>query len=167
MQTTRRLLLTLVTLILFGCAQQPKTLPPPHMTVSPSPTLGLAQTVGSPTPIHTTWTVDQVLNGIRLVGLEAVPAQNQHLDVPADVLQDTEYIFFSVPGSGTDAGGLILAFSSQDNFMKTNKYLRDKGWYTGLYYPWVYTRGNILLLINGILSEPEARRYGAALNSVQ
>lgn len=158
---------TMIALALFACARQTTTLPAPPMTPTPTPGLKLTQPAESATPVFPVLTVDQVLNGFKLAGLEAQPDTNKRLDVPGSVLQDTKYVFFLVPSMGTDAGGIILAFSSQDNLTHANQYFRAQGWYTGLYYPWVYTRGNILLLINGILNNTQAEEYAASLNNVR
>jgi hypothetical protein len=158
---------------LSGCAGETAAVPPvptlptatllstPKHTSTSSPTMVLANEFQK-------WTLQDVLDAFRTAKLEVGEVRkNDPSDLNGAPSAAVEFANFSVPSKGVYAGGLIFAFSSEADFQSVYSYYKNAGWYdSGLYYPWVYRKDNILLQINGILSDVEAEKYGDALQQL-
>ncbi len=134
-----------------------------------TPTLTISIATASPTQPYQMWTARQVIDAFEAAGLET---GEYHINDPLDLFGApplaVEFIRFFVPSRGQDAGGMVSSFASQEDFDMVYQHHKDLGWHdSGLYYPWVYVRDNILLQINGILSEPEAQKYADALDHMR
>lgn len=110
-----------------------------------------------------------MLEAFQTAGLEADPVRlNDPRDLYGAHVGSGEYARFYVPSWGGDAGGLVFAFETEADLKATYQFYKDLGWYdSGLYYPWVATKDNILLQINGILSEEAAKRYLSVLAALR
>ncbi len=63
---------------------------------------------------------------------------------------------------------MVFAFDSQEELNATYQFYEDLGWYeSGLYYPWVYIKDNVLLQLSGILDQRVADAFGEALATIQ
>jgi len=147
-------------------------------TIATAPVTSTLQFVASPTIQHPNltpsvtpnafqkWTLQQVLDIFKTTRLEVGSVRkNNTFDLYGAPTVAVEFANFNVPSRGVDAGGLIFVFSSEADLQLVYKYYKDAGWYdSGLYYPWVFIKDNILLQINGILGEPQAKEYGDALD---
>lgn len=111
------------------------------------------------------WTAQQVIDAFEAANLAVGEyRKNDPLDLAGAPLLAVEHIRFFDPSRGQDAGGVVFSFRSQEDLDTVYKYHKDSGWYdSGLYYPWVFVRANILLQINGILGKSEAQKYADVL----
>ena len=117
------------------------------------------------------WTALQVISAFKAASLEVGEIRkNEPFDLAGAPHVAIEFVRFFAPGrnGNPDGGGLVFSFASQKDFDAVYNYYKELGWYdSGLYYPWVFIKDNILLQVNGILGEPEAQRYGDALQAMR
>jgi hypothetical protein len=139
-------------------------------TFKATQTLTRANT-SSLTPTHRfqRWSAQHVVDAFQAAGLEiGETKKNDSFYLAGISTQAVEFIRFFVSSRGVDAGGIVFSFSSQEDLDATYKAYKDAGWYdSGLYYPWVYVRANILLQMNGILSDAMAQKYIDVLRALR
>lgn len=171
MQFSYRFLSIIILVVMCSCTGTYEVVTPSYNspTLSPiDPTSEQPSSSPNPATNFQKWTVKQILDAFASKDLEVGQVwMNDIRDLHGAPSLAVEFARFEVPSHGKDAGGIIFSFSSQADLEAVYKYHKDLGWYdSGLYYPWVFIKDNILLQINGILGETEAKEYGDILDSL-
>lgn len=146
------LTLTAPLLLMLGCGWSPGNLPP---TRTPLPTL-------TPTPQFERYTAERIIRAIQAAGLEAatvqpVPATN--FGVPET--PGTEALAFGLPAICPDCGGVVLSFARPDDLSAARSYLVNVQ--SQQQPAWIFAKDNVLLHLDGALTEAQARQYGQIL----
>jgi hypothetical protein len=108
-------------------------------------------------------TGDDVVQSFKDAGLEAENTRAMTKeDYGAAPYVCTGTRFF-VPSLGPDNGGRIfICDNTEDRDLLTN-YYTELGKSSALFFSWVFTKGNVVIQINGDLPEEQARKYEAAI----
>jgi hypothetical protein len=110
------------------------------------------------------WDPQQVLDAILAAGLEAGNPRPMITDdyglVPMLAIDG---IRFFLPSICSDCGGRIMSFADQEKLQVVRDYYGQMGRFSAILFSWVFVKGNILVQINGRLSEADARKYEAIL----
>lgn len=122
---------------------------------------------GIPNSAYTKWTSPQLISVFKKSGLEVgnprPMTKNDYGLAPMIAVEGTRFFIASLCA---DCGGRVLSFAKQEDLDATAKYYSDLGRSNAALFSWVHSRDNLLLQINGSLSEPKARAYAAALNNL-
>jgi hypothetical protein len=78
----------------------------------------------------------------------------------------TEGIRFLIPSLCEDCSGRIMVFASAEDLQTLKSYYDELGRASALLFSWTFTRGNVLVQINGDLPEEQAHAYEQALMSI-
>ena len=70
---------------------------------------------------------------------------------------------FLVPSLGADSGGRIYICDSSEHRDSLANYYTKMGESSALFFSWVFVKGDVVVQINGDLSEEKARLYEAAM----
>ncbi len=89
-----------------------------------------------------------------------------HDDFGLAPYQCKDGIRFLVPSLGADAGGRIMSCPNAKAQAALVKYYTDLGDSSAFLFSWVYQRDNIVVQLNGDATEPLAKTYEAALNTL-
>jgi len=77
----------------------------------------------------------------------------------------TSYIRFFVPDKGLGAGGLVIECPDEQSRDVIYREYEALGYYeSGIYWPYVMKKDNILLQLNGMLTSEYAEQYFAVLD---
>lgn len=82
-------------------------------------------------------------------------------------LQAKEGTRFFIPSLCSDCGGRIMSFKDQDGLDATKHYYDELGKGSAMFFSWTFVKDNILVQINGDLSEEQARKYEKALTEMK
>jgi hypothetical protein len=108
------------------------------------------------------WTPDQVVAVFQAAGLEVVsPRPMTKDDYASAPMVAIQAIHFLVPSICDSCGGRILSFANA----KDQKLSAD--YYNNNNQSWVFIKDNILVQINGGLSNDKAALYEVALNNLK
>lgn len=144
---------------------EPST-PTPEATSTPEPSTSIPEATS--TPKLKQWASSQVIEAFKAAGLEAesprVMTRDDYGMAPMLAIEGTR---FFIPSLCPDCGGRVLSFSSQKNLETTKAYYIELGKSSAAFFSWVFAKDNILVQINGSLSEETARQYEAALATLE
>ena len=73
---------------------------------------------------------------------------------------------FFIPSLCEGCGGRAFSFTSLDDLEMMRAYYDEWGRVSAAFFSWVLVKDNILIQINGDLSEERARQYEAALDTM-
>jgi len=163
------LLVCALSLLLASCAGAPQVVEVTRqvevtrlvvITAAPEPTA-----TPLPTPTDTPFFVYHVADVIDAFREAGLPADEGTPDEPGGPAPSTEAeaYRFLIPSLGPDSGGRAFAFDSQELLDAKKAYYEA---FTGMLFSWVFTRGNILVQINGSLPKAEADNYNEVLQSI-
>ncbi len=133
----------------------PTYTPPPTSTPLPSPTI--VPTVDAPT------IASNVITAFKNAGLEA---ENPTVMSPQDrgLAPNVCYgVHFFVPSIDPTAGGRVFVCQDPGEQAAIAGYYEALGKSSAAFFSWVFTKGNIVVQINGQLPEDKARQYEAAI----
>ena len=114
------------------------------------------------------WTAQQAIDSFKAAGLEAEspqPMTRQDLNVVPYVTDDM--IHFLIPSLCPDCGGRVFAVKDEADIAPLKTYYESLGKSSAAFYSHVLVRDNILVQINGELSDETAAQYRAALESMR
>ncbi len=153
-ELTRRLAagLGLALLLLSGCGFLPGSQPP---TRTPLPTL-------TPTPQFQRYSAERIIRAIQAAGLEA--AAVRPVAVSSFGAPDTpgaEALAFALPSICPDCSGVALSFARPDDLAAAKSYMVEVQ--SQQQPAWIFAKDNVLLHLDGALSEAQARQYGQIL----
>lgn len=119
-------------------------------------------------PKYDRWTSTNIVDSFKASNLEVGSYRAMTVDDygPAP-LQAKEGTRFFIPSMCDDCGGRILAFSDQKGLEATQHYYEELGKGSAAFFSWVFVKDNILVQINGELSEEKARQYEKVLNNLK
>ena len=125
--------------------------------------LGLVACGGAPTAQVTS---DSVISALKAAGLEAeAPTKMAPNDFGvAPVL--CEGTRFLVPSLGPDNGGRVFICKNADDAAKTKAAYDAMGKESGLLFSWAFTKGNVVVQINGDMDEAQAKQYETIINAL-
>jgi hypothetical protein len=111
------------------------------------------------------WKISQVLDAFRAAGLEVgeVAPMQKPKDYGAGPTVALEGQRFLLPSVCPDCGGRIFTYANAEDLELHKKYFDDLGKGSAWLWSWTYARDNILVQLNGKLSEAQAKKYEAAL----
>ena len=147
----------------------PLTYLPPGVTLGPTkvkptelqPTITPEPNATATFVAFVKWTPDQVVAVFQAAGLEVVsPAPMTTNDYGSAPMVAIKAIHFLIPSICESCGGRILSFANA----KDQKLSAD---YYNINQSWVFIKDNILVQINGGLSNDKAGLYETALNSLK
>ena len=128
---------------------------------------------GSVQPATTTpsafvmWDPQQVLDAFLADGLEASnPRSIISNDYGLVPMLAIDGIRFYLPSICSDCGGRIMSFADQEKLQIVKDYYGQMGRFSAILFSWVFVKDNILVQLNGRLSEANARKYEAVLISL-
>jgi hypothetical protein len=137
------------------------------VTATPKPTSPTQPSAAAPSGF-VVWDVQQVLDAFLAVGLEATDSRPMISDdyglVPMLALDG---IRFFIPSICSDCGGRIMSFADAEKLQIVRDYYGQMGRFSAILFSWVFVKENILVQLNGALPEADARKYEAALSSLQ
>lgn len=118
---------------------------------------------GAPTASITS---DGVIAALKAAGLEAeTPTKMQPKDFGiAPVL--CEGTRFLVPSLGPDNGGRVFICKNADDAAKTKAAYDAMGEQSGLLFSWAFTKGNVVVQMNGDMDEAQAKQYETVINAL-
>jgi hypothetical protein len=129
----------------------------PTATIIPSPTATF-----TPAPI----TLESVVYALKSAGLEA---ENPTLLSKSDYGL-APYVckgaHFFVPSVCSDCGGRVFICPNQDDLTLLQNYYQDLGRQSAAFFSWVFAKNNVLIQINGDMSEAIAQKYNSVLQSL-
>lgn len=129
-------------------------------------TLALMVSVGC-APRWAKWTTAQGVAALQAASLEVVnPQPMSASDYGLAPLVATEGKRFVLPSVCADCSGRLVALPSPAALQQLRTYYESLGKNNAAFFSWVFVKDNLLLQLNGELSELEARRYEAALQSL-
>lgn len=108
-------------------------------------------------------TGDVVVQSFKDAGLEAENTRAMTKDdygVAPYVCTGTR---FYIPSLGPDNGGRIFVCDNEADRESLKNYYIELGKTSALFFSWVFTKGNIVVQINGDLPEEQARKYETAI----
>jgi hypothetical protein len=121
----------------------------------------------TPTPSFQKWTCNDVVQAFKKANLEIegeYPMTKD--DYGMAPMRSVEGMRFLIPSLCADCGGRILSFSSQDDLDITKSYYEELAKSSALFFSWLFVNDNILVQINGDLSEAKAREYETTINNL-
>lgn len=136
------------------------------VTVTPKPPTSTP--VQTPTPEYQKWLSTDVLELFKATGLEAEKTHSMTKDdygiAPMTAIEGTR---FYIPSLCADCGGRIFSFSSPEDLETLKNYYLELAKSSALFFSWVFEKDNILVQINGDLSEEKAKFYEQALSEME
>lgn len=108
----------------------------------------------------------EVANAFKAAGLESENLRPMTRDDYGSAPFVGEGTRFFIPSLGEGSGGRVIAVDSLVNREALRTYYESLGQQSALFFSWVFVRDNIVVQINGDLSEDDARQYEAVLNSL-
>lgn len=121
----------------------------------------------SPTPVFEVWTIENAQDVIISAGLEFdSPRKMTKDDYGMAPLTAKEGVRFFIPSLCSECGGRLLTFSTIEGLNSVYGYYDELGKQSAMFFSWVFTKDNVLIQINGDLSEAKALEYQAALNNL-
>ena len=133
----------------------------PTSTNTPTPTITITP---SPTPRFDKWNVQQVQEAILSAGLEfANPTTMTKDDYGMAPISAKEAIHFFIPSLCSDCGGRLYSFAKPEDLALMEAYYTELGRQSAMFFSWVFVKDNILIQINGDLSEEKAQKYNEVL----
>jgi hypothetical protein len=163
--STRSIVIYLSLLIFSACNSEKQPSPPakatPQPTASASPSAG-----GAASTSFQKWRNSQVIDAFKAAGLEMENPRpmSKPTDYGAAPTVDTEATQFSIPSLAEGGGGHIYNFASDADLEKMIQYYANASTDN---FSWVYVKDNILVQLDGRLTEERAKRYEAALSNVK
>jgi len=128
---------------------------------------GRQGTTPTPTPTPAPFTKCQsnaAIEAFADAGLEVEgPRPMTRDDYGAAPLVANEGTRFLIPSLGEDSGGRVLSFETPEDRDKTKEYYDSLGRESAMFYSHTFVKGNLLVQINGELSDDRAAAYDAAL----
>jgi hypothetical protein len=70
---------------------------------------------------------------------------------------------FLIPSLGEDSGGRIFICENKEDLDNLAKYYNALGKASAMFFSWVFTKGEVVVQINGELEEDVARKYEKAI----
>lgn len=122
----------------------------------------------TPTPIFQLHTSQDAIAAFQAAGLEAEnprPLLEEDYGIAPQVAQ--EGTRFLIPSLCAECGGRVFSFSSPQNLDILKTYYVTISESSPAFFTWVFEKDNILVQINGDLSEERAREYETALESLK
>ena len=108
-------------------------------------------------------TGDDVIASFKKAGLEA---ENSYA-MTKDDYGPAPYVCtgtrFLIPSIGADNGGRIFICDNAEDLALLKNYYDELGKSSALFFSWTFTKGDVLVQINGDLPEEKARQYEAAI----
>jgi predicted small secreted protein len=148
----------LVTEVVVVTATSPPSTNTPVPTNTPEPT---------PTPRFNKWTASEAADYIIQQGLEfESPRPMTPDDYGFAPMVADEAIRFLLPSLCSDCGGRLFSFTSEEDLEKTKSYYTDLAEESALFFSWVFSEDNILIQMNGDLSESKAVQYKEVLENL-
>lgn len=77
-----------------------------------------------------------------------------------------EGLRFTIPSLGSDSGGRIMRYDSQDDLARAKAYYDDLGKQSAAFFSYTFTRGDILVQVNGQLPKDQADLLQKALSGL-
>lgn len=108
-------------------------------------------------------TIDDVLLSFKEAKLEAENPIKMGVDDYGAAPYVCEGKRFFIPSLGDDKGGRVFICNNNNDRDNLAKYYQDLGKSSALFYSWVFIKGDIVVQINGNLSEDIARKYEEAI----
>ena len=114
------------------------------------------------------WTSGDVVTAYSDAGLEIEGARPMTKDDyglgPMVAVEGTRFL---IPTLCADCGGRILIFSNPDELDLSKQYYVEMGKSCAILFSWIFVKDNILVQINGDLSEERAKQYESVLNNLE
>lgn len=123
--------------------------------------LVIALTLSACSPKATT--ADDVISVWKNAGLEAEntrPMTKDDYGMAPFVCEGTR---FYIPSLGEDNGGRLFICEDEKDRDALSTYYDELGKKSALFFSWVFTKGNIVVQINGDLPEETALKYQATI----
>jgi hypothetical protein len=174
---------TLVTLAACGGTPAPTATPlatrTPRPTETPAAPTVLAPTLArvastptaaapSATPPFQRWTSAQVVDAFRAAGIEVSGARAMTAEDYGPAPQDaSDGMIFSMPSVGEGRVCRVFSFSTPSALETLRAFYVEPDSTIGIYFSWLYTRGNILLRVDGKVPEDVAKKYEAVLEGMK
>lgn len=160
-------------LLLASCA---KSSPPTSGTNVPnSPSNSPA-----PSPTFQRWKSEDAIEVFRTAGLEIgntptmtredygiapyVAVEGLRLQIPS-LAEDSDGNG-KIDAEEADVGGRVMSFKAREDLDKTKNYYDDLGKESAVLYSYTFVKDNILVQINGALSQEKANGYDRALQTL-
>jgi len=106
---------------------------------------------------------ERVVEVFQANGLEAAdPRPASEADYGGAPMVAKDAMRFSIPSLGAEAGGLVMAFESQENLAKAKAYFDEKAQSQETFVR-VFVRDNILVVLSGKMPEAESNQYEGVL----
>jgi hypothetical protein len=126
----------------------------PLPTRTPLPSL-------TPTPQFQRYSAERLIRAFQAAGLEAAAVQSVPVtNFGAPDVPGAEALTFALPSICPDCGGVVLSFTRPDDLTAARSYLVD---IQAQQPAWIFARENVLLHLDGALTEAQARQYGQIL----
>ncbi|HBY93183.1 MAG TPA: stress protein [Chloroflexi bacterium] len=108
-------------------------------------------------------TADDVVTAFKNAGLEAESTTKMTKDDYGMAPFVCEGTRFLIPSLGDDSGGRIFICEKKEDLDNLAKYYNDLGKSSAMFFSWVFTKGSVLVQINGDLAEDTAKKYEQAI----
>ncbi len=112
-------------------------------------------------------TPQTVVGAFKAAGLEA---ENTSPMTPEDygpAPMAAEGLRFFIPSLGEDSGGRIMRFRSEEDAARSKTYYDEMGKASPIFHSWTYSKGPLVVQIDGTLPEDKAKQYEAAFQSIR
>lgn len=137
----------------------------PTLTYTPTATFTVTP---SPTPRFDIWNVQQVQDAIVSAGLEfSNPTSMTKEDYGLAPMSAIEGIHFFLPSLCSDCGGRLYSFANLEDLSLMERYYTELGRQSAMFFSWVFVKDNILIQMNGDLSEENAIKYNEVLTGLE
>jgi hypothetical protein len=148
-----------------ACASRQQSNQPPAQT-SPQPAVSPSLATGATNTSFQKWKSSQVVDAFRTARLEI---ENPRLmtkpkDYGSSPMNDVEGTQFTLPSLGEDTSGHIYNFASENELERMVKYYADA---SANNFSWVLVKDNILVQIDGRLTEERVKQYEIALGNLK
>lgn len=111
--------------------------------------------------------IDDVIDKFNEEGLEAEDVTEMTKDdYGMAPMKAEEAKRFLIPSLGEDSGGRIFSYDNQKDLNEMKEYYDSLGEESAMFFSWTADHENILIQINGELSEEKYEEYKAALESM-
>ena len=108
-------------------------------------------------------TANDVISAFVDAGLEAESPREMTKDDYGAAPYVCEGTRFLLPSLGADKGGRIFICEAQADLESLATYYNELGKSSALFFSWVFTKGQVLVQINGELDESIAKKYEQAI----
>lgn len=121
----------------------------------------------SPTLSFDKWSIENAQNAIIKAGLEfESPSEMTKDDYGMAPLTAKKGVRFFIPSLCSDCGGRLFTFSTKEDLESIYRYYDELGKQSAMFFSWVFFKDNVLIQINGDLSEEKALEYQTALDTI-